>query len=176
MQYRKETLIEWLRDAHAMEKATIKNIERLVERLKDFPQIQERYRAHLLQSRQQLERVDQCLDRLGSESSMLKDAATRLLGVAQTYTTWPAEDEALKHCLAGFAFENFEIASYISLIAAAEALGETEIKRACEQSLEEERAMASWIENSLPGLTQQYLAAEAADRLTRGETRRDRLA
>lgn len=176
MQYRKETLVQWLRDAHAMEKVTIDNIARLVDRLRDFQQIEERYRAHLQESREHVVRVERCLHKLGSDPSMLKDTPTRLLGIAQIYTTWPGEDEPLKHCLAGFSFENFEIAAYASLIAAADVMGEAEIKRTCQQSLEEERAMADWIQNSLAAMTQQYLAQEAADLIKRGVARRDRLA
>jgi len=163
----RDTLRTWLRDAHAMEKGTIDNIERLVARLKAFPVLADRYQRHLEESRQQLQRLEQALSQLGSDPSALKDVGMKLAGIAQVYVTGPASDEPVKHCLAAYGYENFEIASYISLIAAAEECGLPEIKRACEQSLMEERAMARVIEESIAEVTGAYLrnpqAAAAAE-------------
>jgi ferritin-like metal-binding protein YciE len=162
-----DTLADWLRDAHAMEKGTIDNIERLVGRLKAFPILADRYRTHLQESRRQLERLEQCLKELGTDASFLKDSGMKLAGIAQVYVTGPSSDEPVKHCLAAYGYENFEIASYISLIAAAEACGRPAIKQACEQSLQEERAMARVLEESIPEVTRRYLsdpkAAAAAE-------------
>jgi ferritin-like metal-binding protein YciE len=119
----RENLKDWLRDAHAMERATIDNIERLVERLEGHPELSNRYRQHLDESRQQLQRLEQCLGRLGTDASVVKDTATRMLGIFQVYATGATPDEPVKHCLAGYAYENFEIASYTSLIGAAEVCG-----------------------------------------------------
>ena len=154
----RENLRDWLRDAHAMEKGTIDNIERLVSRLQAFPVLADRYRTHLQESRQQLQRLEQCLKELGSDPSFLKDAGMKLAGGAQVYVTGPASDEPVKHCLAAYGYENFEIASYISLMAAADACGLPSIIKACEQSLEEERAMARVIEESIPEVTRRFLS------------------
>jgi ferritin-like metal-binding protein YciE len=51
----------------------------------------------------------------------------------------------------------FEMANYRVLIAAAEACGETEIKRLCEESLREEEAMATWLDQQIPMVTRRYL-------------------
>ena len=152
-----DDLRNWLRDAHAMESGTIDNIERLVDRLKAFPELASRYRTHLEESRHQLQRLEACLEELGSDPSALKDAGMKLAGVAQAYVTGPASDEPVKHCLAAYGYENFEVASYLSLIAAAERCGVPSIQRACEQSLEEERAMARAIEDAIPEVTRTYL-------------------
>lgn len=152
-----DNLRAWLRDAHAMEKGTIDNIERLVGRLKAFPRLAERYRAHLAESRQQLERLEGCLKELDADPSAVKDTGMKLAGIAQAYLTGPASDEPVKHCLAAYSYENFEIASYLSLIAAAEQCALPRIKQACEQSLQEERAMAKAIEEALPEVTRTYL-------------------
>lgn len=157
MAQRTEVLADWLRDAHAMERATIDNIERLVDRLRDHPDVVQRYREHLVASRRQLERIDLCLRTIGAEPSILKDTATRLMGILEAYLPSVSDDEAVKHCLAAYAWENFEIASYTALIAAADAGGHPVIKQACQQSLAEERAMADWLAQRLPQVTQQYL-------------------
>jgi ferritin-like metal-binding protein YciE len=157
----KDTLVHWLRDAHAMERATIDNIERLLDRMKDYPAVCERYRQHLDESRQQLERLDTCLHDLGTDSSSIKDTATRVLGVAQVYATGAANDEPMKHCLAAYAYEHFEIASYEALIEAADLCGMAGVREACEMSLNEERAMADWLDKNLRLVARQYLQQTA---------------
>lgn len=152
-----DNLRAWLRDAHAMEQGTIDNIERLVGRLRAFPRLAERYRAHLAESREQLQRLEGCLKELDTGASVVKDTGMKLAGIAEAYVTGPASDEPVKHCLAAYAYENFEIASYLSLIAAAEHCALPSIKQACEQSLKEERAMAKAIEEALSEVTRTYL-------------------
>ena len=68
------------------------------------------------------------------------------------------EDEVLKNTYADLAFENFEIASYKSLITMAEAAGEPEIATACRNTLAEEQAMADWLDSHVVPITQAYLA------------------
>ena len=55
------------------------------------------------------------------------------------------------------------------LIAAAEAVGDTQTQAVCERSLEEELSMASDLERQLPSLTRQYLkpfGSSARERLS----------
>jgi len=69
-------------------------------------------------------------------------------------------DEVMKGSIACSAFEAMEIASYRILVDTARQVGDEETARTCEQILQEEEAMASWLEQNLPVLTQQYLARE----------------
>ncbi len=41
----KKQLVSWLTDAHAMERATIDNIERVVDQMDKYPQMAQRYRC-----------------------------------------------------------------------------------------------------------------------------------
>lgn len=150
-------LVEWLRDAHAMERATIDMIQRLISRLDDFPTVTRRYETHLQESHEQLQRIEECLKSLDEDISTIKDTATRLGGFVQAYTTALSDGEPVKHCLSAYAYENFEIASYLALIGAAEELRLPDIKAACEISLREERDMADWLENHLPWIAETYL-------------------
>jgi ferritin-like metal-binding protein YciE len=61
---------------------------------------------------------------------------------------------------ANFAFENYEIASYKSLILHADETGNWAAERPLKQSLAEEKAMADWIDQHLPDLTSTYLKRE----------------
>ena len=73
-----------------------------------------------------------------------------------------ASDEVMKHALASYAFEQFEAASYRALVTAAEQAGEREAASTCATILRAEEAMAAWLWERLPQLTQQYLQRAAA--------------
>jgi ferritin-like metal-binding protein YciE len=68
------------------------------------------------------------------------------------------KDEIVKGAMASYTFEHMEIAAYRVLIAAAEALGDTETKIVCERILKEELSMASDLQDQLPELTRKYLS------------------
>ncbi len=68
-----------------------------------------------------------------------------------------APDEILKNSFANFAFENFEIAAYKSLIAMAEQLGFSGALPLLQKNLDEEVAMANWLDANIGTLTQQYV-------------------
>ncbi|WP_245426888.1 DUF892 family protein [Mesorhizobium sp. YM1C-6-2] len=67
-----------------------------------------------------------------------------------------AGDEILKNSLANFAFENYEIAAYNSLIVLAEAGGFSQAVDILKQNLAEEEAMAKWLQDNLPDVTLQF--------------------
>jgi len=58
-------------------------------------------------------------------------------------------------------FENVEISSYTALIAAAKSVGDTATQAQLEQILEQEKAMAAWLLDHLPQITQAFLARSA---------------
>lgn len=67
-------------------------------------------------------------------------------------------DEVVKGAMAGYVFENVEIATYTVLIAAAKAAGDKQTQAACEKILPQEKAMAKWILDHLPEITEAFLA------------------
>ncbi len=69
-----------------------------------------------------------------------------------------ADDEILKNAFANCALENFEIASYTSLIAMAEAGGFDSGISALQASLREEQEMARWCQESIEQITRRYLS------------------
>lgn len=74
-------------------------------------------------------------------------------------STATAEDKMIKNSLADYATEHFEIASYRALIAAADAVGEEETARVCEEILKEEE-MAKWVNNEIPRLVKAYITSQ----------------
>jgi hypothetical protein len=69
-----------LRNAHAMERQAEEIVERQPETLEEYPDLQTRVRQHLGETRQQIKRIDDCLDALGESESAVKDAAGSFMG------------------------------------------------------------------------------------------------
>jgi ferritin-like metal-binding protein YciE len=154
----REWLVQWIRDAHAMEEQAETMLNGQLSRLENYPELSERIRQHVEETKGQAARLKTCLEGMGEDSSTLKDAGGKLMAWGQSFSGLFAGDEVMKGSLASYTFEHMEIASYTMLIAAAESLGETEIARACEQNLREEKAMADWLHQHLPATTEQFLA------------------
>lgn len=157
MEATKETLLEWLKDAHAMEKQSIDMMEKQAGRIEQYPDLKETVKDHLEQTRQQASRIEECIHTLGGDTSVMKQGVAKFMGSAANLINQSAGDEVVKNGLADYAFEHFEIASYRALVAAADQAGEEEIRQICEEILQEEEAMASWLGTNLPDVTQQYL-------------------
>jgi ferritin-like metal-binding protein YciE len=83
-----------------------------------------------------------------------------MVGLGQAMSGMFVGDEVMKGSIACSAFEAMEIASYRILIDTARQVGDEETARTCEQILQEEEAMARWLEQNLPMLTRQYLTRE----------------
>ena len=152
------TLVAWLRDAHAMERATVDTLDHLAERLRRrYPELAARFRQHWQETLGQVERIETCLKSLRSDTSTFKDLRSRFIGIAQAYAVEVLPDELVKDCLAAYASRHFEIATYISLAAAARNLEQPAIAQMCEENLQQERAMAGWLEQEIPEATSEFL-------------------
>ncbi len=154
-------LIEWLKDAHAMEEKAAQILERQEERFESYPDAQLRIRQHRDETKRQSERVAQCISRLDGETSGLKDLGGIVMGNFAAMANAMAEDEVVKNAIGDYAFEHFEVACYTSLIAAAEAVGDEHTAEVCREILEEEEAMANWLQQHLPEVTTSYLERDA---------------
>jgi ferritin-like metal-binding protein YciE len=158
-----ERLLQWLRDAHAMEKQAEQMLSWLAGRIKSYPQLKQKIESHERQTRDQAQRVRGCIERLGGDTSLLKDAAGKFVAMGQGFSGLFAGDEVMKGALAGYTFEHMEIASYKILIAAAEEFGDSETVKVCEEILAEEEEMAEWLMENIEPLTREYLNREEKD-------------
>jgi ferritin-like metal-binding protein YciE len=162
MAAREETLLAWLRDAHAMEHQAIEMMEKMAPRLENYPQLRARIEEHLAETHRQADQLLKCIERHGGGASSLKDMAGKVIGSGQALSGLFMTDEVVKGGIASYAFEHYEMACYKVLIATAEEAGDQETKRVCEQIHREEEAMASWLGDHLPQISRQYLQREAA--------------
>ena len=158
-----EVYITGLKNAHAMEKQALSIMRPQLERIEHYPDVARMLDQHIGETEAQIERLDRLLDGVDSGSSGLKDTMMSMFGGMASVGHAAAGDEILKNAIANHAFENYEIAAYTILKTTAEAAGQTQAIGLIEQNLEEERRMAAAIAESLPSLTQAYLALRASD-------------
>lgn len=157
----RDLFITGLKNAHAMENQALSIMKPQLERLEHYPDMATRLREHITETEGQAERLDQILESVGESASTMKDTFLLTFGSMASLGHAAAGDEVLKNAFANHAFENYEIAAYISLITSAKASGETNAVSLLEQNLGEERRMAEWIAKNLPQVTDAYLSLRA---------------
>jgi len=151
-----------LRNAHAVEHQALALMDRQIDHLSHYPEVAQRLKAHRAETEGQIERLDEILHSLGDSASTVKDATLGLVGNLAALGHVFAPDEILKNSFANFAFENFEIASYRSLITVGETGGFGSALPMLQLTLDEELAMARFCDESLPVITRKYLELRAA--------------
>jgi ferritin-like metal-binding protein YciE len=158
----RDVFIVGLRNQHAVEQQAIELLERQVGRLENYPEMSERMRRHIEESKEQARRIEEILSGLGTSHSAVKDTVTSLMGNLAALGHSTATDEVLKNTLANFAFEHYEIASYLSLLTLAEATSMDRARTALNESLREEEQMAQWIQDHIGPTTLRYVERSAA--------------
>jgi len=161
----RDIYITGLRNAHALEAQADQLISRQVERLENYPELSQRMRLHLEETRNQAKRLEQILSHHGTSESTLKDMATGFMGNMAAMAHAVTQDEVVKNSFANYAFEHFEIASYRALIEMSQAAGDSAAMPLLQESLREEMAMAQWLEQNLSPTVHRYIERE-----TRGQT------
>ena len=156
----KERLVQWLRDAHAMEMQAKTMLSAQASRIENYPALKARIEQHIDETENQAKLVEGCIERLGGSVSATKDMAGTGGAMMQGMGGMLAGDEIVKGAMAGYTFEHFEIASYKALMAAAAEAGEREVERVCDEILRQEESMASWLADHLPEVTREFLQRE----------------
>jgi ferritin-like metal-binding protein YciE len=155
-----ERLMQWLRDAHAMESQAETMLSTMEGRIENYPQLRKRITQHLKETQHQAQRLEDAMGRLGGGRSAMKDTAASVTTLMHNMVTALAGDEVMKGVLTGYTFEHYEIGSYRILIAAAETLGDKETARICRENLREEEEMAQWLSQNVDQITAEYLERE----------------
>ncbi|MEW6254863.1 MAG: ferritin-like domain-containing protein [Pseudomonadota bacterium] len=158
----RDVFVLGLRNAHALENEALSIMNRQLDRLENYPDLASRLRQHVDETEEQKTRLDSILSELGEDTSTLKDMGASLMGNMAALGHAVADDEILKNAFADFAFENYEIAAYRSLITMAETGGFAHATPLLEASLRQEEDMAAWLEDHLPDVTRRYLDLSAS--------------
>jgi ferritin-like metal-binding protein YciE len=156
-----ENLVDWLRDAHAMEQQAEQMLKAQAGRLEHYPELKARIEEHLQETLGQQQLLEACLDRHDAKPSVVKDLMGRAAAFGQAIGGATNSDEVVKGAIASYVFENLEISTYCALIVAAEAAGDDQTVAACKKILPQEQAMAQWLLDHLPHVTRQFLQRSA---------------
>ena len=162
MTTKEDRLLEWLRDAHAMEKQAETMLTAQASRIESYPDLKAKIEEHLAETRRQSDMLQSCIERRGGDTSTLKDLMGKFAAMGQGLGGAVMDDEVIKGSMASYTFEHMEIAAYRVLVAAAEAAGDPETAAVCQRILNEEMAMATWLGENLPFVTTRFLALEEA--------------
>ncbi len=154
----RDVLVTGLKNAHAMENQALSILKPQLSRIEHYPEIAAKLDLHIRETRVQIRRLEEVLDNLAEDRSALKDMALSQTGTMAVLSHTMAGDEILKNTFANFAFEHFEIAAYRSLITVAEYAGLPALVTPLKANLEEEVAMAQWLDDNLGSITTKYLA------------------
>lgn len=151
-----------LRNAHAMENQALSIMKPQLQRIENYPEVAAKLEQHISETEGQIGRLEEILSGLNEDHSTLKDVALSFSGSMAALGHTMAGDEILKNSFANFAFENFEIAAYKSLLTIAEAGGYGAAITGLQANLSEEKAMAEWLDNNLAALTTKFLSLREA--------------
>ncbi|WP_295547504.1 ferritin-like domain-containing protein [uncultured Pseudacidovorax sp.] len=150
-------LLDWLRDAHAMEEQAETMLQTASDRLQNYPELKAKMQAHLQETREQARMLRECIQRRGGDTSSMKDMAAKMGAMVHGLGARMADDEVMKVAMSCYAFEHFEVATYRILVAAADMAQDTQTRQVCEDILRQEEATAAWLGERLGVLTQEFL-------------------
>ena len=156
-----DLFVTGVRNAHALERQALSVMSPQLDRSKDYPEVVDKLRMHIEETHGQLRRLDEIMAMLDETHSSMKDAALSVVGGMAGISHSLAGDAILKDSFANYAFENYEIAAYESLIIMANGSQMQQAVPLLEQTLTEEQRMAEWIQQSLPMLTRRYIEISA---------------
>ncbi len=159
----REIFVTGLKNAHAMERQALSIMKPQVSRIENYPEVARRLEEHIQETNGQISRLEELLEQLDEDHSSLKDMALSLAGSMAAVGHTIAGDEILKNSLANFAFENYEIAAYTSLLTIAELGGFPHAIAPLQSNLEEEQLMAGWLDNNLRMVTTRFAGLQEAD-------------
>lgn len=155
---KKEQLIVWLRDAHAMETGIGPTLEKHAADAKEMPKVKAAITRHLKETKRHVADVAKCLTLLGADTSTIKTGIAKVGSLVSGITTTIVKDTPVKNGIADFATEHFEIACYTSLVATAKELRQPKVAALCAGILKDELAMAKTLQGLMKEVNRLYLA------------------
>ena len=132
-----------------MENQALSIMKPQASRIENYPDVEAQLQKHIAETEGQISRLERILDSLDEDKVLAQGPCSiggRHLRSSRAHRD---PDEILKNSMANFAFENFEIAAYKSLIALAEASGNDGAIADLEANLNEELAMAEWLDQNI---------------------------
>ena len=149
-------LVNHIDEAHALEQTVLRMLDGLIQSADD-PQIIDRLEHHKLETQRHESLMRGRLEAHGASPSMVRQAA----GMFEAFMKMPLDlvrgERTGRAARDAYTTEHLEIASYELLRRVAERAGDEETARACRDILEEERAMAQFLEENWDRFAEQSL-------------------
>jgi UDP-glucose 4-epimerase len=141
------TLLDYLRDVHALEAQAEKLLETGAGRVDD-EHLEATLREHLEETRRHRELIGDLLDERGSKRSLVKDALLGAGGLNLSGFFGAQPDSTTKLAGFSFAFEQLEVAAYELLLRVAARAGDEAVVATAKEILAEERRAAERVAES----------------------------
>lgn len=158
----RDIYVTGLHNAHGAEKQAVSTLTNAAARLEHYPELRAAFERHAQESEVQASRIEQILGAMGESPSTIKDVGMKIVGNLQSMIHTTMEDEVLKNAFTAYAYEHFEIASYTSLLAMAEAAGDAQGPALLRQTLQEEERTAKLLEGMIEQVTRRYIQLETS--------------
>jgi ferritin-like metal-binding protein YciE len=159
-----DLLLDELRDIYHAEKQLLRALPKMAKKAKS-DELRQAFEHHLEETKGQVERLDQVFQQLDARSSGQRcEAMEGLIEEAKEMMDDVTTPEVLDAAMitAAQKVEHYEIASYGSVCALAEALGHKDAARLLEETLNEEKAADQKLNQiALSGVNQAALQAAA---------------
>jgi ferritin-like metal-binding protein YciE len=149
-------LVNHLDEAHALEQTVLRMLDGLIQSADD-PEIIDRLEHHKLETQRHESRMRSRLEAHGATPSMVRQAAGMLEAVLKMPLDMVRGERTGRGARDAYTTEHLEIASYELLRRVAERAGDEETAQACIEILDEERAMAQFIEERWDRFAEQSL-------------------
>ncbi len=151
-----DLLRSWLADAYGAESALIDVMETQLADLTGQHEMEDRVQEHLQQLHRHANMLQDCVMRLGGETSSLnKGGLPTFLNSMKDLWASPVSSTLVKNDIVDVAAVHYEIALLNALAAVARGSGDEETLRVCQQILGEKQEMARWFEDYAPTLVHQ---------------------
>jgi ferritin-like metal-binding protein YciE len=140
-------LVKHIDEAHALEQTVLRMLDGLI-RSADDPEVIDRLEQHKLETQLHESTMRRRLEAHGAQPSLVRQAA----GMLEAFMKMPLDlvrgERSSRAARDAYTTEHLEIASYELLRRVAERAGDEETAAACREILEQERAMATYIEEN----------------------------
>jgi ferritin-like metal-binding protein YciE len=152
-------LVKHIDEAHALEQTVLRMLDGLISSEHD-PEIVDRLERHKLETQEHESLMRRRLEAHGATPSVVRQAAGMLEALMKMPLDLVRGETSGRTARDAYTTEHLEIASYELLRRVAERAGDEETAVACKQIIEQERAMATFFEESWDRFAELSLAEE----------------
>ncbi|MDQ4142524.1 MAG: ferritin-like domain-containing protein [Actinomycetota bacterium] len=143
----REKLVEYVQDAHAMEKNSLTMMNSMLRTTTD-PEMRELLEHHVQETEQHQARLRERLDALGEGTSTVRDTGALLGSVFKGLLDQLRAEKPSKNARDGYVTEHLEIAAYELLERLAARAGDEATAEVARLNLQDEKAMADKLANT----------------------------